>query len=234
MKAIILAGGLGTRLKKRLPDTPKVMAPISGRPFLEYLLDKLISNKIEDVVLSVGYKANVIESHFKKSYKGLRIQYAYEDNPLGTGGAIMNALEFINENSVLILNGDTLVDINYFDLHKHYVNSKSNILVVLKRLTNTSRYGSVTVHGDTIIKFNEKEGTGEGFINAGAYLISSNLFENYDLKKPFSFERDFLQSYCLDLQPSMYKTNSYFIDIGVTKDYERAEIELPKLVQSKI
>ena len=121
MKALVLAGGLGTRLKQRVPDLPKPMAPIAGRPFLEYILDRLILGGITEIILSVGYRADVITSHFKDEYKNAKITYAIESEPLGTGGAIANALSGLNVNNILIVNGDTLVNLDYSNLIKWYL-----------------------------------------------------------------------------------------------------------------
>jgi D-glycero-alpha-D-manno-heptose 1-phosphate guanylyltransferase len=105
MKAIVLAGGFGTRLKERVPNLPKPMAPVSGHPFLEYILDRLISGGIEEIILSVGYRADVIMSHFQNSYRNTLVTYAIESEPLGTGGAILHALEVQINQNVLVVNG---------------------------------------------------------------------------------------------------------------------------------
>ena len=229
MRAIILAGGFGTRLNKKVPNIPKPMAPIAGRPFLEYILDRLVDTQISQVTISVGYKAKIIMNYFKNSYKNLIIDYIHEDHPLGTGGAITYALENINDDHTLVINGDTLVNINYFNLIDWYLKNPTKVAVVVKKLSDVSRYGTVKIQNEKILRFLEKGQNGEGWMNAGVYMLKTNLFENYELPYRFAFEKDFLQKHTLSLIPSAYKTSCYFIDIGIPEDYERAQIELPSL-----
>ena len=113
MEAIILAGGLGTRLRSRLTDVPKAMAPIAGRPFLEYLLDRLAAAGAGRVILSIGHLRQVILDQIPENYKGVQITFVPEESPLGTGGAIRQALSHAHEASVLVMNGDTYADLDY-------------------------------------------------------------------------------------------------------------------------
>jgi D-glycero-alpha-D-manno-heptose 1-phosphate guanylyltransferase len=230
MKALVLAGGLGTRLKQRVPDLPKPMAPVAGRPFLEYILDRLILGGITEIILSVGYRADVITSHFKDVYKNAKITYAIESEPLGTGGAIANALSGLNVNNILIVNGDTLVDIDYSNFIKWYLATPDSFAIVLKEISDVNRYGSIIINEGIITGFHEKGQTGPGLINAGVYLISTSIFNKYSLNGSFSLERDILQKNCSILCARAFMTNSYFIDIGIPDDYDKAQYELPKLI----
>ena len=229
MKAIVLAGGFGTRLRDRVPHLPKPMAPVAGRPFLEYILDRLILGGTEEIILSVGYRSDIIISHFQKSYKNCSITYAIETEPLGTGGAIVHALGEFNDNSVLILNGDTLVNINYRYLITWYQNNPNSIALVLKEMEDVARYGSIVVNDGIISGFLEKGNFGHGMINAGVYLLPTKIFEQFGLSGNFSLEKDLLQNNCSELLPRAFITDNYFIDIGIPEDYERAQLELPNL-----
>lgn len=227
MKAIVLAGGLGTRLRERVPDLPKPMAPVAGRPFLEYVLDRLIAGGVNEVILSVGYQAEIIMNHFGKIYQNVAISYAIEDKPLGTGGAVVHALTGKGDEPVLVLNGDTLLNVDYSELMHWYMQAPTQVAMVLRKLQNVSRYGSVKVSGKRVVDFLEKGKCGPGLINAGVYIIQPGVFEDFGLTGVFSIEVDFLQKYCETLSPGAFLTDSYFIDIGVPDDYERAQRELP-------
>jgi D-glycero-alpha-D-manno-heptose 1-phosphate guanylyltransferase len=125
--AIILAGGLGTRLQSVVKDIPKSMADIAGKPFLEYQLNYLESQKIEHIILSVGYKYESIQNHFGSKYKNISISYAIEKEPLGTGGAVINALKEVKEDSVFILNGDTFFPISLENLFYKHCEKKATL-----------------------------------------------------------------------------------------------------------
>ncbi len=226
VKAIILAGGLGTRLKERVSDVPKPMAPVAGRPFLEFILDRLDRAGIQEVILSVGYLSEVIQSYFSNKYKSIAIRYCVEDTPLGTGGAIIHALKGLPDEPLLVLNGDTLLDINYGELIQWYSGLRTSVAVVLRAVDDISRYGSVEVEDEVLVHFKEKGGVGPGLINAGVYIICPHIFSGYELPVKFSFENDFLQKYCASLLPRAYVTEAYFIDIGIPEDYDRAARDL--------
>jgi D-glycero-alpha-D-manno-heptose 1-phosphate guanylyltransferase len=229
MKAIVLAGGFGTRLRERVPNLPKPMAPVAGFPFLKYILDRLILGGIEEIILSVGYRADAIISYFGNSYRNISITYAVEPAPLGTGGAIIYALKNHVDKEILVVNGDTLVDIDYSHFIYWYHEQPKSVAIILKEMEDVSRYGSVIVSNGVVSGFVEKGKIGSGLINAGVYLLSTDVFNTFGLVGPFSFERDLLQAHCAELSPRAFITNAYFIDIGIPSDYERAQFELPKL-----
>lgn len=231
MQAIVLVGGFGTRLQSVLPDVPKPMAPIHHKPFLAYLLDYLSYHGITRVIFPVHYLREKIQEYFQESYQGISIDFVIEDEPLGTGGAILNALSHIKDKSqpIFILNGDTFVKLNYqamFDQHKH----KSAIMTIaLRFIDDCSRYGKVIVEGDRIVEFREKGDVGAGYINAGVYLIRPDLFSAYTMPKQFSFEKNFMMPFLINIQPQAFMAGDYFIDIGIPEDYARAIQELPML-----
>jgi D-glycero-alpha-D-manno-heptose 1-phosphate guanylyltransferase len=176
-EAIILAGGLGTRLRSVVNDIPKPMAEVCGKPFLSYILDFLIKYGIKRVILSVGYKWEAIREFFGEQYKSINLVYAIEYEPLGTGGAIKNALKYVRDTEVFILNGDTLFNIDlsvFYSLHK---NKNSNLSIALKKMNFTERYGSVKIdENNRIIDFSEKAQKFNILINGGIYLLNKNFF----------------------------------------------------------
>ncbi|MFG5129974.1 D-glycero-D-manno-heptose 1-phosphate guanosyltransferase [Campylobacter lari] len=216
MQAIVLAGGLGTRLKSVVQDLPKPMAPINGKPFLTFVLEYLKKQGITEVILSVSYKYELIQEYFKDEFDGMKIRYNIEKELLGTGGAIKDALKLI-QNQAYVLNGDTVFDINL----KKLVLNDSKICIALKQMQNFDRYGTVNVDDQGIVtSFEEKVLKKQGLINGGIYLLKKDIFDEFDLEKKFSFE-EFLQENFELLRIQTQIFNDYFIDIGVPQDYER-------------
>lgn len=218
MTAIILAGGFGTRLREVIKDVPKPMADINGKPFLEILLRHLKKSSIKKVVLSVGYKQEVIVEYFKDSFAGIDIIYTKEDKPLGTGGAIKRALEKIDDTQVFVLNGDTFFDIDLEDMKNFHLKSCADITISLKKMKNFDRYGSVILDKNRVLKFKEKRFVKSGYINGGIYILKTDILK--DQKDIFSFEE-----YLSKTQKAIYgyKSDRYFIDIGIPKDYYKAQ-----------
>lgn len=227
-EAIILAGGFGTRLQGVLKDLPKPMAPIHDRPFLTYLLDFLIEFDYEHVVLSTGYLHEKVEGYFANQYKSLQISYAYEEHPLGTGGAIQYAFSKCNSDTALVLNGDTMFKVNLNKFERFFNDKKCDLAIVLREVEDVSRYGSVlTDINDQIILFSEKEASeGCGYINGGIYMINKRLFKKYPQPEKFSFEKELMQKYFTREMFYAMLSNGYFIDIGIPSDYARAQQEL--------
>jgi len=226
MEAIVLAGGLGTRLASRLHGLPKPMAPIAGRPFLEILLTQLRRSGCTRVLLSVGHQHAVIQEHFGAAFDGLAIDYVIESVPLGTGGAIRLALAEAREESMLVLNGDTFLNADYAAmLGFHAVQGAAVTLAVVHR-DDVSRYGGVTLEGRRIVGFQEKGRSGPGYISAGTYVLARNLAWPPALPEKFSIERDFFVPEVARLRPAAYKVDGFFLDIGIPEDLDRAQTEL--------
>ncbi|MBI4001653.1 MAG: nucleotidyltransferase family protein [Nitrospira defluvii] len=228
MEAIILAGGLGQRLRPRVPGVPKPLAPIRLRPFLEYLFDYLIAEGILKVTVAVGYGAAAIREYFKEQYRGLAIQYSTETEPLGTGGALKQALRMVTSHQVFVVNGDTFAQVDYRRMAMEHQRGTAPMAMAVKYLDDTSRYGKVNVRSGLVISFESGAQVGSGHINAGVYLIYRDILERSDLPETFSFEKDFLAREVGNLRPQVFFVDGYFIDIGVPEDYERAQIELPE------
>ena len=227
-EAIILAGGFGTRLQHIVKDVPKPMADINGTPFLVFLLQKLQIAGISHIILSTGYLHEKIENHFGNSFENLHITYSQETEPLGTGGAIQFALNKAETDNVLVLNGDTLFDIDFEKFNAFYRKKETILAVALRKEKDVSRYGSVKINEDAkIVGFSEKNAnSGEGLINGGIYLLNKKLFDNQKLPKIFSFEKEILEKRFIENDFFGLPFDSYFIDIGVPEDYARAQMEL--------
>jgi D-glycero-alpha-D-manno-heptose 1-phosphate guanylyltransferase len=226
MEAIILAGGLGTRLAERVPGVPKAMAPVGGRPFLEILVHQLKKSGCSRIVLSVGYRRETIQAHFGASYAGIAVAYAAEETPLGTGGAIRRALGIANEEAALILNGDTFLDADYAAMTRHHRQSGATLTMAITQQLDIARYGGVIVKDGHITGFEEKGRRGPGWINAGAYVLNRNSDWPDELGETFSFEKDFLARHIDLLRPAAFHVDGFFLDIGVPEDYDRAQTEL--------
>ncbi len=233
MEAIILAGGFGTRLQSVVSDVPKPMAPIGERPFLEILLDHLLNFKFDHIILSTGYMHEKIESHFGDNYRGVTLSYAVEETPLGTGGGMRNALSFCNQDDIVVLNGDTLFKVDYDALKNFHDAHRTRLTMVMRRVDDTSRYGSVSVDSEGhIINFAEKEAaTGSGYINGGIYLLQRSLLEEFELGMAFSFEKELLQKLYKMEYFYAYPSSAYFIDIGIPDDYHRLCLESGEMVR---
>ena len=231
MEAIVLAGGFGTRLRHVVSDVPKPMAPVAGRPFLCHLLDRLAGEGYTHVVLATGYLHEKVEDYFHNEYQGLAIDYARETSPLGTGGAIVNALQLCSEDYVTVMNGDTLFCIDHKELVRFATSHSCRLAIVLRQVEDSGRYGAVTVDKDgRITNFIEKNpALKRGLINGGIYRLHRSLLDGHPLGEPFSFETDLMQRRYTVEPFYAYASDGYFIDIGVPDDYSRAQTELPTL-----
>lgn len=232
MDAIVLVGGLGTRLRSVIADVPKPMAPVGDVPFLDILLEKLLAHSVvERVVLAVGYKRNVVVDYFGDRAYNRKIIYAIERSPLGTGGGILNALSYTRSQEVLVLNGDTLFDVDINAMAECHRQRNADLTLALKPMRDFSRYGTVQLNeDDRIVGFEEKQYKREGLINGGVYLLNQTLFDGLDKPLPhrFSFETDFLEVNLQQMNVCGFTSPGYFIDIGIPEDYQRAQRELTK------
>jgi len=228
MEAIILAGGLGSRLRAAVPDLPKPMAPIHGRPFLEYLLDYWAGQGVSRFVLSVGYKRDIIEAHFGARYKGTEVDYAVEDQPLGTGGGLLLALKQLRRTGpFLIMNGDTFFEVDLAPMRRYHQERHAELTIALREVEANSRYGSVGIdkEGKITTFDNRARPSGRALINGGVYLAEKSAFAGMALESdaPVSIE-EHLYPRMLAEGRRMYgfPSSGRFIDIGVPEDYQRA------------
>jgi D-glycero-alpha-D-manno-heptose 1-phosphate guanylyltransferase len=230
-EAIILAGGLGTRLRSVVSDKPKCLAPVSGKPFLYYLITFLKKNGIENFVFAVGYKFELILDYLEEDFPHLNYSISLEKEPLGTGGAIKLACSKTAEKNIFICNGDTFYKIDFNSFNQFHEEKKSFCSLALKPMKNLYRYGVIELNDDNSVKsFKEKKFYSSGLINGGVYALNANRFLKEDLPEKFSFEKDFLEKK-VSLpanEPALFGMiqDAYFIDIGIPQDYEKAQMEL--------
>ncbi len=223
MECIILAGGLGTRLRGVIGEAPKGMAPVNGRPFLAYLFRYLAEQGCTKAILSLGYKHEIVLDWLEDNRPEFTLDWVIEEEPLGTGGGIKLALEKATEETVFILNGDTFFDVALSAMQDEQ-DERSETILALKHLENFERYGSVTASSNgRILSFEEKKPMAAGFINGGIYLIRREDFLARAFPQKFSFEQDYLEAFIGEGVFRAHKSNGYFIDIGVPDDYEKAQ-----------
>ena len=224
MTSVILAGGLGTRLRPILPNRPKVLAEVSGRPFLSYIFEQLISAGVRKVVLCTGHRAQMILELFGSTYKSLDLKYSTEDRPLGTAGALRLALPYLSSEYVLVMNGDSFINVKFAGYIDWFVKNKCSASMLLAFVSDTRRFGKVLVdESGRVISFKEKgSDSSSGWINAGAYLIKKSLIETIPEETPFSLERDFFPK-LVEQGLCGFKFEGDFIDIGTPKTFALAE-----------
>ncbi|MCD1259525.1 nucleotidyltransferase family protein [Paenibacillus athensensis] len=228
MEAIVLAGGFGTRLQSVVSDVPKPMAPVRGVPFLNYIFNQLCRSGVTRIVLSTGFKHEIIESYYGKAFKQAAIVYSREEMPLGTGGAIKKAMSLIEGNHTLILNGDTMFAVHLQDMMDVHITTKAELTIAVKPMTNFDRYGSLHLKQNRVVDFQEKMWVQSGFISGGVYAAQTSLFDGLELPGSFSMEVDYLQRYVHNRAFMAYPSDAYFIDIGIPEDYHRAQEDLPE------
>lgn len=235
---MILAGGLGTRLRSAFAAGPKSLAPVGTKPFLDYLLIWLGSSGISDVILCVGYKGWEIQEHVGtgKSW-GLRVRYSIEKELLGTGGALKQAEELISCDSVFVVNGDTYLDVNLREMLEIHRLRQALVTVAVACVGDMGRYGSLRLDGGSrITAFHEKRIRGESgggdaptrWINGGVYVLALEFLKMIPPARAISLEKEVLPDLVLSKRVFGFMTDGYFLDIGIPDDYNRAQTELPK------
>jgi D-glycero-alpha-D-manno-heptose 1-phosphate guanylyltransferase len=228
IEAIILAGGLGTRLRPAVPDLPKCMAPVAGKPFLHYLIKYYERQGIKRFIFSLGYMHEIIEAFLQNEFTDSSLQYccSIEEEPLGTGGAIAKAAAMADSNRVLILNGDTFFAVDLPGLSDFFDEKKMDCVLSLKPMKNMERYGVVdTDAGHKITCFREKQLYAEGLINGGVYALNIASFLEEKLPVKFSFEKDYLERLYTERNFYGFVQDGYFIDIGIPVDFQKANAE---------
>ena len=217
-EAIILAGGLGTRLKEAVPDLPKPMAPINGKPFLTHLLINLSKKGFKRIILSVGFMAEKITSYFGNSFAGMDLEYVIESAPLGTGGALRLSLNKCSQDHVFVFNGDTFLDFDIDSVEDYWLSSQCPIIIGIE-VEDTTRYGSLIFDDNKVIGFLEKGLSGSGIINAGCYVFKFNQLDSFEIGERFSLEEDYLADAVKSQDFLLFTTKRMFIDIGIPEDY---------------
>lgn len=224
MEAIILAGGMGTRLREVVCDVPKPMAPIAGQPFLKILLTSLANKGVNRVILSVGYMAEKICDYFGSSFNKMELIYVREKEPLGTGGAIRVALSHVKGDHAFIFNGDTFLDLDVTSIEDLWKINQRSIIVGCE-VPDTKRYGRLLHENHVASGFTEGI-SGSGLINGGVYVLYKNELNSFPLFSKFSFESDYLVRAVANKKFDLFITKGRFIDIGIPEDYARASVVL--------
>jgi D-glycero-alpha-D-manno-heptose 1-phosphate guanylyltransferase len=235
MQAIILAGGLGTRLRSVINEQPKTLAPVAGKPFLYWLITYLQKQGVSNFVFSLGYLHEQVELFLKNEFPTLNYQTVVENEPLGTGGAIKLCLNFCSDDAILLANGDTFFDLDIDAFYRNFIETAADCSIALTPMQHFDRYGSVTITSNNIItEFNEKQYCETGLINTGLVVFKKSVFElaTNSLGEKFSFEKNFIEPNITSLKVTGYIANGYFIDIGIPEDYQKAQTEIPLFFQS--
>jgi D-glycero-alpha-D-manno-heptose 1-phosphate guanylyltransferase len=236
MQAIILAGGLGTRLRSVIKEQPKALAPVAGKPFLYWLIAYLQKQGVTNFVFSLGYLHEQVELFLKNEFPTLNYQTVVENEPLGTGGAIKLCLNFCSDDAILLANGDTFFDLDIDAFYRNFIETAADCSIALTPMQHFDRYGSVTITSNNIItEFNEKQYCETGLINTGLVLFKKSIFESKTSSagEKFSFEKDFIEPNISNLKVTGYIASGYFIDIGIPEDYQKAQTEIKSLLLNK-
>jgi len=224
--AVVLCGGLGTRLREVLPNKPKVLAEINGVPFIFYLLRKIEKTGCRNVILCTGHLAEQVESLLGYEYGELTIVYSKETSPMGTGGALLNAEQYITTNYVLVMNGDSFVECDFRDYYYWHIQVGAKLSMIVKEISDTSRYGSLSLSTDgRITKFQEKVCSSEiegKFVNVGVYLMDHRILQKIPQKVPLSLEKEVFPNLLSD-GVFGYRIEGYFIDIGTPQSLVEAQ-----------
>ena len=221
---VVLAGGLGTRLRPVVAEVPKPLAPVAGRPFLHWLLEGFAARGITRAVLAIGYRAEMIRHAVGDRFAGMAIAYAEEETPLGTGGALWAALTKCRGESVFAANGDSWLGMDLAAFAS--APAGADLVLAVRPVLDRSRYGAVLVEGDRVAGMAEKGGSGPGLVNAGLYLLRTDLPARHPLPAPFSLETEVLaRPGALDMRA--VATDAPFLDIGTPQDYARAQSLIP-------
>jgi NDP-sugar pyrophosphorylase family protein len=223
--AAILAGGLGTRLRPVVADRPKPLASVGGRPFIMRLLDQLTRASIREVVLLVGYRAEQMRESLGTTYESMRLIYAEEPHPLGTAGALYQALPLFSNRTILLLNGDSYCDVDLHEFYQWHRRHAGEATLVAARVPDIAQFGQVRRdERGRVLSFQEKgQAGGPGWINAGIYLIARRLLANLPATCPLSLERDVLPGWVARRLLWGMECRGRFLDIGTPESYAEAE-----------
>ena len=239
-QAVVLAGGFGTRLGSRTAQTPKPLLPVGDRPFLEWVIAHLGQHGVEEVILTIGYRAEAFEDRIAARSGAVAVRTFVEDEPLGTGGALPRLLDRLQD-AFFVLNGDTLFDVPFQELGRLVSGSEGLSppsgarapstpagplgAVAVRSVRETSRYGRVTLDGDRVTAFAEKETAGPGLVNGGVYAFRRAAIDR--LGSPASLEEDLLPALAAEGRLAGLPVDGFFIDIGVPSAYEEAQSTVP-------
>lgn len=226
-EAIVLGGGLGTRLRSVQPNLPKILAPIAGRPFLSFVLDYLTKEGVERVILSLGYRAEQVVEWLNAQKFAIEIVPIVEEEPLGTGGALAYAWQAVQTERALMMNGDTFFPISLEHMYRSHERLGASLSIALAWVSPADRYGVVEVEGGWVKAFREKEPRSEGWIYGGIALAEASWWRIQKWEKKFSWEAYLTQATSHMRIGAYLAKETPFIDIGVPADYEKAQTFIP-------
>lgn len=222
--AVVLAGGLGTRLRPIVGDRPKALAQVAGRPFLAYILDQLATAGVKDVVLCTAWLGEQVEAAFGGCYGPLHLTYSREPLPMGTAGALQLALPLLKSDWVLVMNGDSFCQANLWDFWQWHRRKGAEATLLLTEMEDTKRYGRVWVDDRGVVFSFEEKGKqrGAGLINAGIYLLKKEMLFTTPAQEVKSLEKEIFPSW-IGRGLYGYPSRAPFLDIGTPEAYARAE-----------
>ncbi len=221
--AVILAGGAGTRLQKVLPDVPKALADVNGKPFISFLLDRLERFGVRRVIFCTGYLGHLIQDALGKQSGKIQLAYSPEQSPLDTAGALANACHLLPAGPSLVINGDSYCHTDLNQFYTWFKEKTADAAVLLTRVADTRRFGGVEIDpSGHVVSFNEKpEKNGPGLANAGIYLIDRAIIEAFPENTPCSLEKDIFPK-LTGGKLMGFSTQDAFIDIGTPESYKEA------------
>jgi len=229
--AVILAGGLGMRLKSVVADRPKVLAEVNGRPFLTYLFDQLIRAGISRVVLCTGYLGEMIQQAFGENYQSLSLIYSRESVKLGTGGSLRLAYPYLTSDPILVMNGDSYCRVDLEAAYSWHQTHRDKATMVLTQVQDVQRFGQVRFDANGLVmRFDEKgANSGPGWINAGIYLLSPAIIQSIPPEQKVSLERDVFPGWVGKILVG-FQSYGEFLDIGTPESYTKAAVFLAEQV----
>ncbi len=232
MQAILLAGGFGTRLRSSIGELlPKPMIMVDDEPFLAHYIRSLAAQGVQEVILALHHQAYVIQNYFGAEFAHIPIRYSIEETPLGTGGAIKQALSLLRpEHEVFVSNADTWMDLDIQAMHQTHMNAHTMLTIATTHLPDCSHSGELAINEyGTVTGFVYPGGTHAGYVSMGAYIMVPNIFEPFELAKNFSFESDFKTPYLSTLKPAAYMHQGVFLDFGTEISFKRFQTEYKRL-----
>lgn len=214
--AVILAGGLGTRLRSVVSDRPKPMADVGGKPFIEYLVQRLLLCNFRNILICISYKRESIIDYFNSQHRK-NIRFSIEEQPLGTAGALKNATAMLTD-SFVVLNGDTFVEANYRKMLSFHIANRADATIALVK-GNSADAGHVALEGERVVGFMEKGQRPTGFMSAGLYVMQKIMLEKIPTNQSYSLETGLFPSIIKDSNVLGYVVEGAFIDIGSPEKY---------------
>ena len=235
LTAVILAGGLGMRLRSVVQDRPKVMANVAGRPFLTYVLDQIVDGGVKRAVICTGFLADSISTVLHDEYRGCQLVYSHEMTPMGTAGALRHALSKLPAFPVLVFNGDSYVNVDLEELVKFHFSRQGNLSLALAKKSSSDAFGLVEVGANgEVRRFSEKESTGKSeWVNAGVYVFEQPVVESIPGFGAISLEREILPKWVGQGLYGFPQKGELF-DIGTPSSLDEAQNYFGKFVPQAV